>query len=503
MSVQGRRAALQNSLNMMREDWMRDHLIGNSPTTDAAIMSSPLQQLHSVAFETALKFDPLDSTTTDCNGIASSDTVLVPGYSKDGVSAGYFIAETYGVFSDHLLTAHNGMCSVRFLSEDESGTYITLARQSRADILMYLSHQLRKSTFYTFAFPKDTFSSLVNNGVTDINVYEAVIQNVFCSENLKQCSNCGKLPGEPCTCVFTFMRAKSPLDLFAIKHNIVETHIGRAFGKGVYEIFENGVSKQLIPVDAQHQIFHIPKSGTSKRLLNWAIGNALGSTSMQLPHAIGSSFTSLLPMNNTFDPVSEQFMSPKPPGTLISETNFGSDPSQLNCLDLSTNSTVSTPNANGCTSIISSSPTFADPGWPWNTTLQLNAATVSGQNSNKDPNHIFDGMQSFLPITPVVARAQLPNSVPVNVPPIASDLPNQAPEYRPVRIAPRSSKNLTTCRPEDSDFDNDKMKKSAEEVRAWRLYQRKIRNRESAARSNQARREREIARRKDLAKGSR
>ena len=433
--------------------------------------------------------------------------MIVPAYSKDGVSAGYLLAETYGVFSDDLITAHNGLCVARFVAEEETGTYVSLVRQSRADVLLYYSHQLRKSTFYCFAFPKDTLYSLVNSGVNDIKVYETAIQDVFCADNLKQCSRCGQLAGEPCDCVFTFMRTKSPLDLSAIKHNIVQTHLGQALGKGLYEILENGISKVIIPVDAQHQIHRVPKSGTSKRLLNWAIGHALGDVPVQISHSIGSSFTSALSVNSTLDPVvsqsEEEFVSHSPSETHVSIIKPAHETTQISCLDLSTVSTAPTSSTNPCTSTAPPPLSITDPGWPWNTTFQPNAVIVSELASSGSPTDIGDGVQSFPPSVPETAHAQPANSIPVNTTSVAPRTANRTSNFRPIRIAPRASKIHTTSRLDEADFDNDKMKKSAEEVRAWRLYQRRIRNRESAARSNRARKQREMARRKELARVAR
>ena len=490
--VDKRRAALQNLLNMFESDWIRDHMMANSPTTEAGIISSPLQQLYSTVFETGLQFDPQDRTKVNCYGIASSDTVIVPGFSKDGISAGYLLTETYGMYSDHLIAAHNGMCTVRFFMEEETGICVSLACQSRADVLMYYSHQSRKATVYFFAFPKHTLPILINNRVRDIRAYEAAVGSVFWLENLKKCLNCGRLAGDPCTCIFKLLRTKSPLDLSAMRHNLVQIHLAQGVGKGLYEVFENGVSKRVISVESQHQVFRGTKSGTSRRLFNWAIGNALCSTSMQIPHTIGPSFTCVLPENNTSDPMTElsgQLISPSPPETRISAINLTSETTQINSLDLPSVSTLSTPSANAHSLGVLPPPTSADPGWPWNTTFQPNLAIVSDPTSEECPTNAGASGHSFTPSVPVVTPAQPVSSIPVNI---------TTSTHRATRIAPRSS-----TKPDEPDFDDDKMKKTVEQVRAWRLYQRKIRNRESAARSNRARKQREIARRKELAKNSR
>ena len=67
MNVETRCAALQDSSNILEDDKMRDHVFGNSPTTDKAILTSPLQQVHSISSETGLQFDPLDRMISDCS----------------------------------------------------------------------------------------------------------------------------------------------------------------------------------------------------------------------------------------------------------------------------------------------------------------------------------------------------------------------------------------------------------------------------------------------------
>ena len=504
MSIERRRAALRSSLNMLATDWMGDHLIGNSPATDVMIISSPLQQLYSSEFETNYQLDTHHPTKTDCSASANSDNVIIPGFSKDGVSSGYLLSETFGVGSRHVITERNGRRCVRFLVEEETGTYVSLSCQSRADVLLYCTHQMRKSTFYFFAFPKHSLASLISDGVKDIEVFEAVIQHTFCGENLKQCNSCGKLLDEPCACVFEFMRVKSPLDLSAIKHNIVLTHLSRALGKGLYEVFENGVSKQVIPIHGQHQIFSVPQSGTSRRLLTWAIGSALGSVPVQIPPAISSFTCDFLSIDNSLDPVaviSDQLIPLTPPETQIPAPNPVSKTAHLYNHDLQKFSTVPTSSTDESSFSVLPPSAIADSGWSWSTSFQPNALIVSEQTSNGCPNDTDDGVHSFLSSVPTVAPTEPANLVPVDTTSTTPRFAKHRAKYRPVRIAPRISKNSST--PNDTSFDDDKMKKSVEEIRAWRLYNRRIRNRESAARSNRARKQREIASRKVLAESSR
>ncbi len=491
-----RRAALRNVMSLLSTEWTRDHLLGVAPTSDAAILSSPLQQLHSLSFKNDMTFDGLNPGKTHLNGVLSGNLLVVPAYSKDNMSAGYMVEESYGLYPEEVPLCYNGLSATRFIACEDNGTFIGVVQLPTAEGVIHFSSKNRTCMFHGFEFPAGTLKMLASAGA-NVDAYEAAMRAVIVAENLQQCTNCGASGGTPCACPSLVIRPKSPLDLGPISYNVRQACVGLEMGKGSCLKFKDGVLNESLDIVAHHRIVNVPKHGAAQKLVNWAISDALKTVPIAISRVIRSPLSSpnhTLSMDSEF--MSSTFNTFNNAYTadsllLLDNQRTSSDVSQettgieraLDLRDLSGPAIVPTLDAVPAIDVSDAS-SFWQPSPPVAETSAVGMAQTTNATAPLGP-----------PPYPQLMSSQATNMVPstMKLAP-APVLPTQEAAVGTIPIAPlRASNAPPPAAPATAtEAMEEKMRRTAEELRAWKAYQRKLRNRESAARSNMARKQRRL-----------
>ncbi len=509
-----RRDALSYALKLLRTDWTRDHLMGTSPATDAAILSSPLQQLHSLAFEGSCQFDPLDITITNYSVMMNAESVLIPAFSKDGLNAGYVVEDSYGLYPNEIILCQNGKATLRFLASEEDGTFVGVLRQPSADIIVHLRISHRSGSFTCFGFPTNSLKQIVDNDIDNVDVMERMLHSACTTETRKKCPLCTADSTVSCACLPQFHRAKTPLDLRSFALNMIQTQLGQVSGTGLYEEFANGGSNQIIPLGSQRRCFRVAKQGSMERLIKWAVGDVLKHAPTGIQRVLSSPLepqTTLTSFNSTLlQPELNLLQDPfsGPPLLLdnVEEPVTSSEisPESVHFEDPHTFPDLFVPPAiplkKQRTAHNKSAAQATDPLWPFDFNL---SPVVSTEDCGVSiPQHTAEQVLQFpTQVPPVVLPAPImPQMTKIAPAPTVKIAPAPMPLVSSAMtpIAPRRRKTTLPLPPNLVEFSEEKMQKTAEDLRAYKAYQRKIRNRESAARSNLARKQRrlELARRK-------
>ncbi len=474
-----RQDALRETIKLLHADWTREHLLGFTPLNDAAILSSPLQQLHSIQFEASAQFDPLDITQFPCTAMVSSEAMVIPAFSKDGWNAGFMIEESYGLQPKNVIICPTGPTILRFLGNEVDGTFFGILQHSKADIVWHFRPTRSSSSCVVLAFPPKTLANLTRNGNPDFAALEiALHSSIFC-ESLKTCFSCRTNRDAQCSCILQLRRSKNPLDLEANVHNVTQIHLGQCFGSGFYETFSNGVSNRIISIGTERKSLRHAKHGSAKKLLNWAIGDALKTMPSNIHRAITAPLYHLsdidsLDKNSTTRP------------------NFSPQPASLNesCTFLDSPTTPALPMNEQRITYPEMCQSTTDLFWPLDVSLlpknsKSEGSTGSSNYSSTNPLLMLPQVPSAQ--VPQVATTQFTKIAPA--PTTSMALPSEMVSTTPSIL--REKRTVT-------ELTDEEMKKTEHDLRAWKAYQRKIRNRESAARSNLARRQKrlELARRK-------
>ncbi len=468
-----RHDALRETIKLLRVDWSREHLLGFTPVNDAAILSSPLQQLHSIQFEASAQFDPLDIAQFPYTAMMSSEAMVIPAFSKDGWNAGFTIEESYGFQPKNVIICPTGSSILRFLSNEVDGTFVGILQHSKADIIWHFRSTQRTSSVTCLAFPPNTLVSLTRYGNADLGALEhALHSSIFC-ESLKTCSLCLTNRDVPCSCILQLRKSKNPLDLEANVHNVTQIHLGKRFGTGFYETFTNGVSNRIISIGTERKSLRHAKHGSAKKLLHWAIGDALKTMPSNIHRAITA------PLHHLSDVDSLDKDSTTRP-------NFSPQPVSLNesCTFLDSSTTPVLPMNKQRMPYPVIDPSTTDLFWPLAASLlpsnsnSEGATSLSGYTS-KNPLHIFPQVPSVQVSQEAITQFTKIAPAPTTSMATSSAMTSTTPSIL-------SRKRAVT------ELTEEEMKKTEQDLRAWRAYQRKLRNRESAARSNSARRQKRL-----------
>ena len=488
LSTTKRRIALRDALSMLRVEWTREHLLGAMPATDAAILSSPLQQLHMCSFESDMSFDAIDHDGSNNNRgtMVGSEAVMVPAYTKDGINVGYCLSETAGLTSQGFIDFHSGTAVQNFIVREHDGLYVGVTRHPDVELLMSVSCERRTKRFYCFAFPGRVFSNLVNQGCGDVSTFERALCAIVRFQCVKECLICGASSHISCHCNASLSTSKAPLDLPAIRNNIVHLHRAHAQGSGMFEMFSNGVPKSTTRLSVNVNADSCVKQGRAKRFVNWAVADALKDTPLEVSRGVTS-------------PIGVEHDNAEIRNSLQSNTTHAQDLSQQDLLTTqTTNESSKEVSVLQETLDISDSPPLSAISAP----EDPSEAPVPKHNIDFDPqvNTASAFPEDLLAIsteTPLPTQASncrliLLRSTAVVEPafPLATNLPStsrHAATPVPSRAVPIASRGTVDILPHPSRLpvpDEVRMKKMAEELRQWRAYHRKIRNRESAMRSN-------------------
>ena len=524
--VKLRRLALREAFTLFQTEWTRDHVLGVAPTSDAAILSSPLQQLHSLAFENDLSFGSVNEGDLQMNGVLSGESIVVPAYNKGNLSAGYIVEECYGLYPKEVMLCHNGLSALRFITREETGTFIGFQQLPHVDVIIHYQSKNRRNLFHGFGFEAGTIQKLVTSN-SNFSTFEAHLKVSVSSEAWQACSNCGVAGKIPCVCPSGMIRPKSPLDLGPISYNVRMACIGLELGNGKYERFENGVLKEVLALSSQHRIVNVPRHGSAKKLVNWAISDALKAVPISISRVIRSPLASQSSSSYDDNYLPNMFNS--------FNDSVQSEPLLLNDFNQNTNSSDVSPDTTSvesCLHITSVSNSAALPPssipiannvnvsnansfWPAsNSTTMVDSSmiTMSQQNTPPTTSHYMPQQyQQLVPSPPTVTLPPTMRIVPEHnltaTQPVVAGGGQRVAFSGVIPIAPHTVQNIASQQPQQQQQQaaptppadataaqsmEEKMKKSAEELRAWKAYQRKLRNRESAARSNLARKQRRL-----------
>lgn len=553
--------ALRDALLILRTPCVFHHLMSVSPDTDVTILSSPLQQIHSLTLECDATFNQTNTKHSKSN-IVSSESMVIPAYSKNGFNFGFMVAESYGLISKEFATISNGASTARFVTRESDGTLIATVRTNLVDILVCFQARNRSCACHDFIFPTGTLAPLIRSTINNDDDGLSALQRTICAamvaENSLPCLNCGASTGQPCGCSIVLKSAKSALDLDAVKHNILRLHFGRMGGKGEYKLYGSNGGSHSIPVDFKVNISPNTRNGCAKKLVDLALEDMFKSMhigvsrSVEPPTPVLEKSLLNIESHPNFKDESEDLfqslnigaaLSVEPPpasekaqANIESDSNFRDDSEIYSGLPHDTTPLFSSSN-------ISSIPDFIDdPLWPWNTTSamfenqigngepvafcqqgkslagsivssskQTQPVTMSGDGSSMWPWNTTSTstekrieneealalrLQGQSAVTTTVSNSTSTHPLTMNSGHSIAKKTNSA--LRAKSIVPRTVPKKISGECDVPDFDDDeKMRQTEEQVRAWRAYKRKIRNRESAARSNRKRKQRlEIERRK-------
>ena len=458
------RKALQDTLSIFQIQCVYDHLMGVSPTIDATILTSPLQQMHSLTLESGATFNHTPKIRDESN-MVSSESMMVPAYNKYGLNFGFLIAESYGLISKEFATVSDGVSTARFVARESDGTYIGIARQPLVDVLCLITTRTLACASYNFMFPSGMLAPLMRSSSNDVLAFERAMCASSVSENMLVCFKCFVSNRQVCKCGLGMTNAKSALDLSAIKQNMFRLNFGQTGGKGVYKLFGSTGASHSFHMDFDVKISSNTRPGCAKRLLNLCLEDMFKSMHIAVSRPLEPPvpLTTSLPPSNTNDYSGITRNDTEPP-------NFSNDSSQF-ILPTGT----------------SSNPEIADdPLWPWNT-ISSSETAIENREILVAPHQQGNDILSVVSST-TLSKSGMPN---------VSAAIAQKPISRAKPIAPRALAQVAKAEHEVPKFDDEKMKETEEQVRAWRAYKRKIRNRESAARSNRARKQRlELERRR-------
>lgn len=496
-----RRHSLGKALPVFKEDWIRDHLLGKAPRTDAALISSPLQQMHSVSFESDLNFDRVnyEQGGNNVGTMMSSESVMVPAYSRDGLNLGFCLSETAGLATNSFIQCHNGPSIQSFTFREDNGHYIAFERLDNIELLIFLStnQNRRERNFFTFAFPGRSFSTLIEKGVDDPVAFERILCANVQVKYVAPCPRCCASIGAICDCSSRFRASQMPLDLSAIAENISLNWLGSGAGTGLFEVFTDGVPAVSIQINSSSNSCHTVKQGRTERFVARAVADVLKNTPVQVVQELEPP-----PSNDVVH--------------VIEQTN--SDAVLDNCQEQVPNSTaidaISSVFEQYEISLDHSYPTVPPPDQVSTTaqytteqaslTITENVTTTTTFPVTTAQSSASANGSNFVTL-PLLSNSQLESSLPSTntcEPVIRTSIAHRK-ITRALPIAPRIVVQTTPLHPADASIpDEAKMKKMAEQLREWRAYHRKIRNRESARRSNLMRKQRNESARRNQRKAT-
>ncbi len=472
-SVAKRRIALHEALSFFRIEWARNHLLGKMPAVDAAILSSPLQRLHTCSVENNMSFDPVDQgqSSNKCGTILSSESVMIRAYTKDGINVGYCLSEMAGLSGHDFMDCINGPSVQNFIVREHDGLYIGVIRHPHAELLLYLSCVHRTTRFYCFVFPGSVFFNLVDQSCGNVSALERVLRATVHFEYVKECPICVAGSSIMCFC-------SSSLRASAMKNNIDYLHLVHAKGSGMFDIFSNGVPKITTRLNVNVNAVPCANQGREKRFVNWAVACVLKNTTLEVSRGVTSSVGEEQYNGETFN---------------CPQSNVTHVPTIQAAREISQEISVLQESFNNSSSL-------AHPDIPALERQNHKSITeeiiffdsqVNTENAFPEDS-LANTTETPLPAKTWNSRLILPRHTVLVEPvfPLSADFSSTSRHSAP----PVPSKALLTAS-HGTEYilprlsvvqipDEESIKKTAAELRKWKAYHRKIRNRESAMRSN-------------------
>lgn len=461
---------LRALVDILRLNWVREHLLEPAPEREAAILLSPLQRMHSMSFEVDCESLPVNPRHLTVQTLCHMESVLVPAYSCDGYTAGYVVENVEGIYDPTNELFTSGRCFVPFVMSESDGTAVFQNKKnlhSGSVILSVIVARGRAQRCGIFGFEERNLFTLLDSHVTDLHAYEHAISSLIVMDGICICRICKATCDVMCSCSTQYIRARNSLDFSAVTHNLLNLFSSSRF-HGSYQRFINGRSENVMNLSSSFKSIRVAKQSSAPILLDWAISRALKTQ----PQSIDRLLCSSLDVGN---PDAQPFCF-SDVSKLLQQPPTKSEP------DLSdTTLTVDEIRTDGLM-----------PVSVWS--AQQSVLTSAGGADTWDP--FSDVWADPLPLdTSTLAVTSVECSV---VPPPKSPLLTTS--SASIRIATRSSAvpiapgtlRLPRVNEAARVAREEEVRKTTEEMRAWKAYQRKIRNRESAARSNLARKQRRL-----------
>lgn len=442
-----RRAALANVINVMSIPWVRDFLLDLPPTAEASILASPLQRLHSVSWTTEMLFSDITGGPPMESSLSTS--IMIPAFSRDGLTAFTRIEEDRGKTPPPF--KRPGFTQGRFVMSELDGSVVFAGQEDKErGIITIFAKQApnaREQVLQIFIFDAASLRALVKSVTASVAEFEKPLHAAILVHNTRACPICSVSAHGMCGCKLSFGRAQHGLDFSSVQENMIAS-LGNYAGFGVLELIDNGQVRRVTALGTAWNGVGDAPYGESNRLLSWAITQSLAAT-------VPSVFFPLQ-LTGAPDSVAEgnRVEHPAPDGMLLDDV----DPS-LGSFDFS-----EFPEA-----------------------LLDEAPAVHVGN---DVHGAVNPWECINPLQP--AEMSVPEQVvPTPVFSSTSEVPLLPTRTQAVPIAPLVPRdNIRGC---------GTTTKTDLEMKQLRAYQQKIRNRESAARSNLARKKRKEMQKKQQA----
>lgn len=456
-----RRAALVDVISVMRIPWVRDYLLDLAPAAEASILASPLQRLHSVTWSSEMRVCGIAGGASPRDGTHTS-IVMIPAFSRDGLTAFTRIEENNGMTPSPFV--RGGFAHCRFVMSERDGSLVS-ARQAAGepDKITIIAKQApngREQVSQAYVFQATSLRALTQratDGVVGVAEFERALIAALFLYNTGPCKICGGPAHVACGCKLSYGRSQHALDFSYVQKNTTAS-LGHYDGFGVVEYFDRGQVQSVTAVGTTWNGVSDASYGVSNRLLSWAITQSLAAT---VPSV-------LRPLELAETPISVTEVDvPGPEGVdvmLLDDVD-----SALGSFDFSEFPETLLDQAPVVRPVNSVQGTVE----PWECSNPLQSA---GLPEIRDP-VIATPVLSDEPERPVISARSSHGR-----PSESSTFTSSKPRTKAVPIAPLVLRENTRLGAVTVMSDED-MKK-------LRIEQQKIRNRESAARSNQARKKR-------------
>lgn len=520
-----RRAALSHVIEALRVDWVRDYLLNLPGVSEAAILASPLQRLHATTFRSEVNHAAMGGAHDPrADFTAISTNVLIPAFSRDARTAFACIEESQKLSGDHPMVPQ-GFRHCRMVMTEADSSVVGVSRPCPETLLLYAIQipDTRSSSVQAFVFDRSLLLGLLGRTSAPAD-YEAALSTALVVSNTRSCFRCGAGVGRPCDCNLGFRFASGSLDFEVIKQRITAS-FGSYSGFGIQEEFVDGRLEKVVALGTNWRGVHSGEAGDSNRLLSWAIAQSLAESMSHVDALLPPPAVEVAPETRIRS--KPEYLS-SPAACIVEELDEVSGPAlpsaSLDGVDLCLGSfdLSDFPDHPTVAPQPPMLPTLPEVAKPWDSfDLVLPAAerpasaspapslaTCAGLDlpatpfSSLSPQEHSESPQVAVVPQPAPDRSRVvqPVPLPVRVAPLpypgqpASIWPqpaNPQRQLRPIAIAPLDP----LARP-GAGFPG----KNSMELRQIRAFQRKIRNRESAARSNLARKRRKEMQKVQLAK---
>lgn len=248
-------------------DWVSDFLFSGDGPTDAAILLSPLQGTYAQLMTTRA-----ERRDGGASAAVQSHWLLLPAFSVAGVSVGLAVESGRGRCPRLTRYARcDDVGSTLMVSEDAS------ANALEAEFVRYDGIRDATRTYCRFdASFRAHLQARKGAHTVDSTLVRAHLQySMTLRETRASCGACGtRREAAPCSCRYTFRRARHPLDFAYTARNTLP-FLGDFRGIGRSVVFTNGVTSTTDLVATELRTRSGGEAGATERLLFWAVHSCL------------------------------------------------------------------------------------------------------------------------------------------------------------------------------------------------------------------------------------